>query len=158
MSARRRGVAGVLVLVLGTMTGVSAIADDAGFQAQFSRRYASVAELDPDMLVEELRLRVELVASRGSQVGAASNERRVRGFESSLLRSLQVELCPQGRWRGPVASAPAAPVVDGVRSAADAQRLRASADDLAELSALAQRLVESQGERLCALNGLDDVE
>ena len=29
---------------------------------------------------------VELVASRGSQVGAASNDRRVRGFESELLR------------------------------------------------------------------------
>jgi len=67
--------------------------DTAQFRAQYQQQYQRVEALRPDMLVEELRLRIELVASRGSQVGGASNERRVRGFESALLQSLRKVLC-----------------------------------------------------------------
>jgi hypothetical protein len=132
--------------------------DDAQFRAQYVRQYDLIKSLAPDMVVEEMRLRVELVASRGSQVGAASNDRRVRGFESALLKSLQNALCPGGK---PLAAPPARPspmVIDSVTVAANAQQLRTLGGDLAELTALAQRLVDSQPPaRWCALKSLDEI-
>lgn len=132
--------------------------DDAQFRAQYMRQYELVKSLAPDMLVEEMRLRVELVASRGSQVGAASNDRRVRGFESALLMSLQNALCPGGK---PLAAPPARPspmVLDSVTAAAKTQQLRTAPGDLAELAALVQRLVDSQPPaRWCALKSLDEI-
>jgi hypothetical protein len=132
--------------------------DDVQFRAQYTRQYDLVKSLAPDMVVEEMRLRVELVASRGSQVGAASNDRRVRGFESALLTSLQNALCPGGK---PLAVRPAPPspmVIDSVTAAANGQQLRTSGGDLAELTALAQRLVDSQpSARWCALKSLDEI-
>jgi hypothetical protein len=137
--------------------------DTAQFRAQYQQQYQRVEALRPDMLVEELRLRIELVASRGSQVGGASNERRVRGFESALLQSLREVLCTSDGGRtstqsSPAAPVPAAPVVGSVTTAAAAQRLRTQGADVAEISALTQRLIDSQGERFCALRSLDDVQ
>ena len=136
--------------------------DTAQFRAQYQQQYQRAEALRPDMLVEELRLRIELVASRGSQVGGASNERRVRGFESALLQSLRESLCTSDGARtsaqSPGASVPAAPVVGSVTTAAAAQRLRTEGADVAEFSALTQRLIDSQGERFCALRSLDDVQ
>lgn len=129
--------------------------DDPRFRETFQRRYAALKNIAPDMAVMELRDRVELVASRGSQVGAASNDRRVRGFESELLRGLQTTHC---KGSAPAAVRPAPEVIDKVNAAASAQRLRVQADDVAELSAIAQRLVDSQPrERWCALKSLDDI-
>jgi hypothetical protein len=53
---------------------------------------------------------------------------------------------------------PAAPVVGSVTTAAAAQRLRTQGADVAEISALTQRLIDSQGEQFCALRSLDDVQ
>lgn len=129
-------------------------ADDARFRENFQRRYIALKAVAPDMVVMELRDRVELVASRGSQVGAASNERRVRGFEAELLRGLQATHCSGA----PGAARPTPGLVDKVSTAADTQRLRTQGDDLAELSAFAQRLVDSQPrERWCKLKSLDEV-
>jgi hypothetical protein len=132
--------------------------DSAQFRAQYQQQYQRVETLRPDMLVEELRLRIELVASRGSQVGAASNERRVRGFESALLQSLQEVLCASDQGRPAAQSSPAAPVVESVTTAAAAQRLRTQGADVAEISAITQRLIDSQGQDFCALRSLDDVQ
>jgi hypothetical protein len=136
----------------------SATADDPQFRARYEQQYQRVQALRPDMLVEELRLRVELVASRGSQVGAASNERRVRGFESALLQSLHETLCAGDEARTIAQSGPAAPVVDSVTSAAATQRLRTLGPDVAEISAITQRLIDSQGAEFCTLHSLDDVQ
>jgi hypothetical protein len=129
--------------------------DEARFREAYLRHYEALKSVAPDMVVMELRDRVELVASRGSQVGAASNERRVRGFESALLQGLQGAICG-----GPVAS-PARPsptVVERINAAANAQHLRTQASDIAELTALAQRLLDSQPrEQWCALRSLDDI-
>ncbi len=145
----------VLCLPLSQVQAQPASVDDTQFRGQYQRQYQRIQALRPDMLVEELRLRVELVASRGSQVGAASNDRRVRGFETALLQSLQGTLCGSGQLR-PAPSA--APVVESVTAAAHAQRLRTVGTDVAELSALAQRLVDSQAARWCTLRSLDDVQ
>lgn len=129
--------------------------DDPRFRETFQRRYTTLKNVAPDMVVMELRDRVELVASRGSQVGAASNDRRVRGFESELLRGLQAVHCP-GTAAGSARPAPA--VIDKINAAANAQRLRTQPDDVAELSALTQRLLDSQTrERWCALKSLDEI-
>ncbi|MGH8583668.1 MAG: hypothetical protein ACREWG_12990 [Gammaproteobacteria bacterium] len=151
-------VAVVLCLPLSQVQAQLAAVDDAQFRAQYQRQYQRIGALRPDMLVEELRLRVELVASRGSQVGAASNDRRVRGFESALLQSLQGALCGSGQLRPAPPTQPAAPVIESVTAAANAQRLRTVGADVAELSALAQRLVDSQAARWCTLQSLDDVQ
>lgn len=132
--------------------------DTAQFRAQYQQQYQRVEALRPDMLVEELRLRIELVASRGSQVGGASNERRVRGFESALLQSLQQALCASDQDRTAAQSSPAAPVVKSVTTAAAAQRLQTQGADVAEISAITQRLIDSQGQDFCALRSLDDVQ
>ena len=129
--------------------------DDPRFREAFQKRYAALKNIAPDLAVMELRDRVELVASRGSQVGAASNHVRVRGFESELLRGLQNTQCKGG---APAAPRPAPEVIDKVNAAATSQRLRVQPDDVAELSAIAQRLVDSQPrERWCALKSLDDI-
>jgi len=132
--------------------------DPAQFRAQYERQYQRVEALRPDMLVEELRLRVELVASRGSQVGAASNERRVRGFESALLQGLQEALCTGEKSPTTAPSSPAEPVVESVTRAAATQRLRTLGADVAEISAITQRLIDGQGAEFCTLRSLDDVQ
>ena len=107
------------------------------------------------MVVMELRDRIELVASRGSQVGTALTGRRVRGFESALLQGLQSALCG-----GPSArpAQTAAAVIERINAAASAQNLRMQASDVAEVAALAQRLLDGQSrERWCALKSLDDI-
>jgi len=147
-------------LALGLLGGTPARSkaqpvDDAQFLATFSREYEQIRGMAPDLVVLELRDRVELVASRGSQVGAASNERRVRGFETALLQGLQSALCkgapaPAGR--------PSSAVVESVNLAASSQGLRTRGADVAELSALAHRLIDSQARpRWCALRSLDEV-
>jgi hypothetical protein len=153
----------VLLAPMASALGQPAPEDSAQFRAQYQQQYQRVESLQPDMLVEELRLRIELVVSRGSQVSGASNERRVRGFESALLQSLREAFCTSDGDRtstrsSPAASGPAAPVVGSVTTAAAAQRLRTQGADVAEISALTQRLIDSQGERFCALSSLDDVQ
>jgi hypothetical protein len=129
--------------------------DDPRFREAFQKRYAALKNIAPDLAVMELRDRVELVASRGSQVGAASNQIRVRGFESELLRGLQAAQCKGG---APAAVRPAPEVIEKVNAAASAQRLRVQPEDIAELSAIAQRIVDSQSrQRWCALKSLDDI-
>ena len=129
--------------------------DDPRFRDTYLRQYEALKGVAPDMVVMELRDRVELVASRGSQVGAASNDRRVRSFESSLLQGLQGAMCRQ-QAAGTTRPSPA--VVERVSAAAAAQQLRTQPSDLAELTALAQRLVDSQPrERWCSLRSLDDI-
>jgi len=54
-------------------------ADDAKFRETYRRQYQALNGVAPDMVVMELRDRVELVASRGSQVGAAGSARRAAG-------------------------------------------------------------------------------
>jgi len=49
-------------------------------------------------------------------------------------------------------------LIEGINGAASAQQLRLQASDVAELVAMAQRLIEGQPrERWCALRSLDDV-
>ena len=148
----------LLLLPLAPALAEPGPADDPQFLTKYEQQYQRVEALRPDMLVEELRLRVELVASRGSAVGAASNERRVRGFESALLQSLQDTLCTDGEARSSSPDGPAAPVVNSVTGAAQAQRLRTQGADVAEISAITQRLIDSQGDEICALRSLDDVQ
>jgi hypothetical protein len=129
--------------------------DDARFRETYLRQYEALKGVAPDMVVMELRDRVELVASRSSQVGAASNDRRVLGFESALLQGLQAAVC-----RGPSArpARPSPTVVEKINAAASAQHLRTQSADVAELSALAQRLLDSQPrERWCSLKSLDEI-
>lgn len=150
--------AALLVLVSQSPIGLAAAPNDAQFRAQYARQYDSIKSLAPDMVVEELRLRLEVVVSRGSQVGAASNDRRVRGFESTLLKRLQDALCPTGKARGSQEARPWAPVIDSVTAAASALQLRTADGDVAELTALTQRLIDSQQPaRWCALKSLDDI-
>jgi hypothetical protein len=49
-------------------------------------------------------------------------------------------------------------VVGSVTTAAAAQRLRTQGADVAEISALTQRVIDSQGERFCTLRSLDDIQ
>ncbi len=134
---------------------VAAQAGDAQFREVFVRQYDQLKGVKPDMLVEELRLRVELVASRGSQIGAASNDKRLRGFETLLLQNLQAALCHGSSAAG---SRPSLAVLDSVTQAAKGQRLRTEGGDVAELSAIAQRLIDGQAPaRLCSVTSLDEV-
>jgi hypothetical protein len=129
--------------------------NDARFRETYLREYDALKGVAADMVVMELRDRVELIAGGGSHVGSASNERRVRGFEAALLGGLQAAICQAG------SSSPARPsptVVEKVSAAASAQGLRAQPADVAELSALAQRLLDNQPrERWCSLKSLDDI-
>lgn len=153
---RGSGLTALILLAPQCLWAQSAPADDARFRSAFQRQYNAVKSVAPDMVVMELRDRVELVASRGSQVGAASNDRRVRGFEAELLRGLQAAHC---KGAPAAAARPAPAVVENVNAAAGAQKLRTQADDVAELSALAQRLLDSQPrERWCALKSLDEIK
>jgi hypothetical protein len=129
--------------------------DDARFREIYLRQYDALKGVAPDMVVVELRDRVELVASRGSQVGAASNDRRVRGFESAFLNGLQGAVCG-GAPASP--ARPSAAVVESINAAAAGQHLRMQASDVAELTALAQRLLDGQTrQRWCDLKSLDDI-
>ena len=130
-------------------------ADDAKFRETYRRQYQALNGVAPDMVVMELRDRVELVASRGSQVGAAGSARRVSGFESALLQGLQRTACSGSSTKqAPTSEA----LIEGINGAASAQQLRLQASDVAELVAMAQRLIEGQPrERWCALRSLDDV-
>jgi hypothetical protein len=158
MPSRLMAAALLLLLYQSPAVPAATAPDDPQFRAQYSRQYDLVKSLGPDMVVEELRLRVELVASRGSQVGAASNDRRVRGFESALLKGLQDALCQGGKPRPAPQARPSPTVIDSVAAAANAQQLRTVGADVPELSALAQRLVDSQTPaRWCALRSLDEV-
>ena len=67
----------VLWLVYQSPAEPAAIApDEPQFRTQYEHQYNRIKSLKPDMVVETLRSHVELVASRGSQVGAASSDRR----------------------------------------------------------------------------------
>ena len=133
-------------------------AADPAFLQPYTRQYLAVKGLSTDMMVEELRQRIEVIASRGSGVGAASNDRRVRGLETLLLSGLQASHRPSGAPTGPHPSRPMPTVVEQVGRAAQAQRLRTADADLPELSAIAQRLFDSLGPaRWCALRSLDDL-
>jgi hypothetical protein len=137
-----------------TQSAAQAI-DDARFRETYFREYQAINGVAGDMVVMEMRDRVELIAGRGSHVGAASNERRVRGFESALLQGLQTAVC-RGASAG--SARPSPTVVEKVSAAANTQGLKAQTTDLAELSALAQRLLDDQPrERWCALRSLDDI-
>src|SRR2546429_684773 len=90
-------------------------ASDDRFRETYLREYEALNGVAADMVVMELRDRVELIASGGSHVGSASNERRVRGFEAALLGGLQAAICQAG------SSSPARPsptVVEKVSAAA----------------------------------------
>ena len=131
------------------------VSDDR-FRETYLREYEALNGVAADMVVMELRDRVELIASGGSHVGAASNDRRVRGFESALLGGLQAALC-QGTSVS--AARPSPTVIEKVRAAASTQGLRTQPADLAELSALAQRLLDNQPrERWCLLKSLDEIQ
>ena len=129
-------------------------ANDPRFREAYAREYEQLKGMPADMVVMELRDRIELVASRGSQVGRASNDRRVRGFESALLQGLQAAMCTGS----PAAAGRPSPlVVDKINLAASTQHLRTQGTDVAELSALTQRLIDSQpAQRWCALKSLDE--
>jgi hypothetical protein len=143
---------GCLIAAFGASAQPATI--DAQFREAFVRQYEQLTGVKPDMLVEELRLRIELVASRGSRVGAASDEKRLRGFESLLLQTLQTAICPGGNAS---ADRPSRAVIESVTQAAKGQRLVTEGSDVAELAAITQRLIEST-KGLCALASLDEVE
>jgi hypothetical protein len=129
---------------------------DANFRSEYQRHYAALKDVAANVVVVELRDRVELIAGRGSQVGAASNDRRVSGFEQALLQELQGAVC-----RGPAQgeARPSAILIERINAAAATQHLRTRSSDVAELAAMAQHLVDSQSrERLCKLTSLDDVQ
>jgi len=149
----------VCALLLGLIASPAQTAaqpvDDARFREAYLRHYEALKGVAPDMVVMELRDRAELIASRGSLVGSASNYPRIRGFESALLKGLQGALC-QGSSASPARPSPT--VVERINLAATAQHLRTKATDVAELAALAQRLLDSQPrERWCVLKSLDDI-
>jgi hypothetical protein len=149
----------VFALLLGPAASSAQLAaqviNDAHFRETYLREYQALNGVAADMVVMELRDRVELIAGGGSHVGAASNEWRVRGFESALLGGLQAVVC-----EGSAASSarPSPTVVEKISTAASAQGLRTQMTDLAELSALAQRLLDNQPrERWCSLRSFDDI-
>ena len=122
----------ILSCVLAITFGLSSLAqsDDARFREAYARRYQALRNVMPDMVVMELRDRVEVIASRGSSVGVASTERRVRGFELTLLQGLQSALCA-----GSPDAARLAPIVVGqIDAAAKGQHLRTEASDMGELA------------------------
>ncbi|QSA96671.1 hypothetical protein [Methylococcus sp. EFPC2] len=129
--------------------------DSARFDTSFKRQYEQVRSLAPDIIVLELRDRIELVASRGSQVNAASYERRVRGFESALLRNLDAPVCKSA---SPAGTPSPAIIAENVKLAANSQSLRTSDEDVAELSALTQGLIDGLTlSRWCRLKSLDEI-
>ena len=147
------------LLLVGLITSLAnaQLAADPSFQQPYARQYRAVQQLSADMVVEELRQRVEVIAARGSAVGAASNDRRVRNFESTWLSAMQASSCPRGADAAHPAE-PLAKLVEHVDSAAAGQRLRMQGADLAETSALAQRIYDLVGPaRWCALKSLDEV-
>jgi hypothetical protein len=143
------------LLISGIGAALAQSVDDAGFRNEYLRLYQALKGIAPNVVVMEMRERVELIASRGSQVGAASDDRRISGFERAMLGGLQDAACRGGR----LSPARPSPIVAAkVSAAAAAQHLRADPKDVARLTALAQRLLDSQPrERWCALKSLDDI-
>jgi hypothetical protein len=130
--------------------------NEPSFRDEYVRLYQALNGIAPNVVVMELRQRVELIASRGSQVGAASDERRINGFEQAMLAGLQDAVC-RGGPPGPARPSPV--VAARISVAASAQHLRARAEDVAQLTAMAQRLLDSQPpERWCTLKSLDDIQ
>lgn len=154
---RVQAVAGALAVGLvasPNQTSAQAIID-AHFREAYFREYKALDGVAGDMVVMELRDRVELIAGGGSHVGAASNQRRVRGFESALLGGLQAAIC-RGAQAGQ--ARPSSTVVEKVGAAASTQGLSPQPVDVAELSAMAQRLLDNQSsQRWCSLSSLDDI-
>lgn len=131
---------------------------DSSFLLPYARQYQAVQRLDADMVVEELRQRVELIAARGSAVGAASNAPRVRGFETALLAAVQTTACPHSTAAVPNPARPMFALTDHIGRAATSQRLHLQGTDLAEVSALAQRTYDAVGSaRWCTLKSLDEI-
>jgi hypothetical protein len=145
----------ILWYAVGSGQSFAQSADDARFRETYRRQYEALKGVAPDMVVMELRDRIELVASRGSQVGAASNARRVRSFETALLQNLQRSVC--GGPSTSTAQNPSA-VIEKIHATASVQNLNMQASDVAELAALAQRLLDGQSrERWCLLKSMDDI-
>jgi len=145
-----------MLLLLGAGAALAQPIDDAGFRTEYLRLYEALKGVAPNLVVMELRERVELVAGRGSKVGAASNDRRIRAFEAAMLDGLQGATCGD-RPASPARPSPT--LVEMINAAATAQRLRTKAADVAQLTALAQRLLESQPhERWCGLKSLDEIQ
>jgi len=130
--------------------------NDPRFRDVYQRQYRALDGVAADLIVMELRDRVELIVGGGSShVGVASNRGRVRGFEAALLEGLQRTAC-RGAPLGP--ARPASIVVEQVGAAARGQALRLQPADAAQLSAMAQRLLDDQPrDRLCSLKSLDDI-
>lgn len=144
------------LLLLGVGAPLAQSTDDAGFRGEYLRLYQALNGIAPNVVVLEMRERVELIASRGSAVGAASDDRRISGFEQAMLEGLQDAICRGGL---PSPARPSPVVAEKIAAAATAQHLRTKATDLAQLTALAQRLLDSQPrERWCGLKSLDDVQ
>lgn len=125
------------------------------FDTLLNAQLDKVRKLDNETLVEELRLRVEQVASRGSAVASASMGPRVRAFESTWLTRVQGQACERGvlkagiNWRQVALSS--------VAESLQAQKLPANEQDRAVLSALALRTVEAGGPKMCRWRSLDEV-
>lgn len=125
------------------------------FDTLLNAQVEKVKKLDNETLVEELRLRVEQLASRGSAVASASMGPRVRAFESTWLTRSQGLACERGvlkpgvHWRQVATSS--------VADALQAQKLPATEQDRAALSALALRTLEAGGAKLCRWRSLDEV-
>jgi hypothetical protein len=155
LGLRRCAASGALAGLLLSWPAAAQPAVDAQFRDVFAHQYDRLKGVKADMVVEELRLRVELVASRGSQVGAASNDKRLRGFESLLQQNLQGAVCKDA---AATASRPSPAVIDSVVQAAKSQRLRTENNDVAELSAIAQKLVDGRAAgSLCKAASLDEI-
>jgi hypothetical protein len=143
------------LLALGGGGSLAQSVDDAGFRDDYLRLYQALETVAPNVVVMEFRQRVELIASRGSQVGAASDDSRIDGFEQDMLAGLQDAIC---RGRGLSPTRPSPTVAATIRAAAAAQHLRAKPKDVAQLTAVTQRLLDSQPrERWCGLKSLDDI-
>ncbi len=148
---------GILIglLVLWPASSPAQQVGDASFRKDYLRRYAELKDVAPDMVVMEMRDRVELIATRGSQVGAASNDRRIEGFEATLLRGLQNAVCGKAAL-GPARPSPV--LIASIKSAVAAQHLKTRPSDIAELAAQAQRLLDSQPRKhWCELASLGDI-
>lgn len=159
MVARLRGLRAVGAVPLFVLSFAAAQTPaDPAFLQPYARQYQAVNRLSADMVVEELRQRVEVIAARGSAVGAASNDRRVRGFETTLLAAMQASSCPRRGATVPQPTAPAPTLLEQIDRAAAGQRLRTEGVDRAELSALAQRVFDTvDAARWCSLKSLDDI-
>jgi hypothetical protein len=143
------------LLAFGSIGAFAQSVDDPGFRSEYLRLYQALKGVAQNVIVMEMRERVELIAGRGSHVGAASNERRIDGFTRALLEGLQDATCRSGQ-QSPARPSPI--VAAKISAAATAQHLRTNAKDVAQLTALTQRLLDGEPhERWCGLKSLDDI-